>query len=336
MPSLRLRRMSGVALSGVWLLAACGVDVDGLGASQPRAETTQPPEESDPLPPQDDSGVEEGSTRDGGALASTGGAKSCDLEGTFALRIDATMSWEGTTLFGIVPIILKGQGPFRIDTLVDIKKSPKGLVANLRACGAITPDFAASVGERYGVTIPDANWEKLAARWSAGVNTKCSAPGCKYTSELLTAQIGIDIPPQATWPTSRDPLDSTTFVDADGDGTPGFLFLARGEADGPMYKHPPTSYLLIERIREMSLAVRVAAQLDGLIDSCDRYSGEAKQLAIETRALGCRLDSGELCREDQLSFLDDNLPVWTVDTARWRTLRMPANASCADARAAFP
>jgi len=267
-------------------------------------------------------------------VTSNGGSDRCRFEGTFALRIDADVQWAGTSLLDVVPIILPGEGRVSVTVLVTLQDDQGQRRAKIRACGAAVPDFSASVGERYGVEFPETVWDQVPTRWSVRARRECDTPGCTFATERVTAQLGLELGNGAAWPTSRDRLPSSIVRDDDRDGAPGIALRTRGPKDvgGPSYTHPPTSYLLTQRVREISLAVRVATDLAGSLESCDAYAGRAPAMTIDTRALGCRLDMGGSCNSEQLGFIDDNLPVWKVERASWKAVRVLEHASCAVVR----
>jgi len=272
------------------------------------------------------------------AAASDAAMDGCRFEGLFALRIEAQVRWAGTTLLDIVPIVVPGRGLVRVVALVGLGKRGAAGSALIRACGAEVPDFSASVGERYGVSFPDQVWENTEQRWLTDVSNECDQPGCAFATSFVTVQLGIGIADRAAWPGPRDPLDEKTLRDDDRDGLPGILLRARGPKDpgGAGYTHPPASALLLQRVSEMQLAIRLGAQISGVRASCDAHqgAGNANTVSLDTRALGCRLDSGLPCSVEQLGFVDDNLPVWNVDSVTWQTQRVSDAAGCAEARAA--
>jgi hypothetical protein len=262
--------------------------------------------------------------------------KDCKQTGRFGVRLQSQVRWAGTTLFDIVPIITPGVGVLSVYVMADFVESGGGTqVATVRACGTTIPDFSASVGETYGVVIPDEVWENVTLSWTTTFNTSCRQPGCTYSADPITAQLGLGIPPTDPWPSARDPIDVATLRDDDDDDVPGILLRARGPKDkGPVsYMHPPINYLLSERASEIWIAIRLHAELQGKLDTCDSFGGGVPNTTLDTRALACRLDSGKRCNDDELSFVDDNLPVWKVETASVRALRLPDHAQCADVRA---
>jgi hypothetical protein len=330
---------------GLALGAGCGVEQGGLGTAvstdtrpvEARPEAGAPAGSADALDGGQSPGSDAALAAGDAALAPDAADARCPLDGLFALRIDAVVQWAGTSFFDIVPIILPGEGDMSLTVLSDLRTQAGERRATIRACGSEVPAFSASIGEHYGVDFADSVWERVPTRWSVGVRQTCDLPGCAFASDVVTAQLGLTLADSAPWPSPRDVLPDSTLRDDDGDGIPGIVLRTRGPSDvgGPSYTHPPTNYLLTSRVSEISLAVRVSAELAGALDSCDAYGGKAYGMTVDTRALACRLDDGTSCTPEQLGFVDDNLPVWKVDRATWTTVRVPAGASCADARAAL-
>ncbi|MET0283345.1 MAG: hypothetical protein ABW352_02705 [Polyangiales bacterium] len=325
---LRLATIRGLGIT----LSACGLSTGGLDPN-----VIQPVEASTPMEPPD-AGPEPVAPRDAEAIVEAAVDASapidpCPVHGTFALTLEADVHWEGTRLFGIVPIIVPGDGKVAVQTLVSIAPEGPAHPVTVRACGAKLPDFAASIGEVYGADIPAEVWDGLSLRWNTQAHFGCASSGCAFTTDPVTAQLGIGIPANAAWPSPRDTIPDVVQRDDDGDGLPGIRLRMRGPMDGPAYEHPPTSFLLLERVSEIQLAIRVGATLDGTLTSCETREGTTSAMTLDIRALACRLDDDTPCDDSQLGFIDDNLPVWTVQTATFRAARLPTNATCADVRA---
>ncbi|HEY6878217.1 MAG TPA: hypothetical protein VI299_09360 [Polyangiales bacterium] len=259
----------------------------------------------------------------------------CRPEGAYAVTIRANVHWAGSTLFGIVPIIVPGSGQLVVKTLLEVGKGEDVKPSVLRACDAVLPDFAASVGELYGAEIPDEVWDSLSLQWNTSSEFECTDPGCAMRMEPVIAQLGIGIPTQSQWPSPRDLIPKNAPRDDDDDGLPGIRLRMIGpEESKARYQFPPTSFLLNKRVREIQLAIRFSLSLDGSIDSCNKRSGNSLGTALEIRGLACRLTDGTTCATEDLRFVDDNLPLWEVDAATFTAVRLPEGATCADARAA--
>jgi hypothetical protein len=322
-----------VACGLVLALCACDVSAGGLNPSPVDAFDG---DASNPMPaPVLDAAAE---SMEAGAEASLADATPvdsttidpCPVSGTYALTLQAAVHWEGTSLFQIVPIILPGDGMVVVKTLIDIAPTPEHAVT-VRACGAQIPDFASSIGETYGADFPDEMWDRLPLRWNTRAHFECTNSGCAFEAEPVTAQLGIDVPANAAWPSPRDPIAASAQRDDDRDGLPGVHLRMRGPAEGA-YQHPPTSFLLVRRVSDIQLAIRLNATIDGALSSCDTRGGLTHGMTLDIRALACTVENGGACAEDELGFIDDNLPVWTVQSATFQAQRLPANATCGDVR----
>jgi len=262
---------------------------------------------------------------------------SCDLQGSFAVQLEAQVEWQGSALFDFVPIITPGKGKITVVVLTQNAWDGQKLTSAIRACGATTPDFASSINETYSVAFPDALWDKLALRWTTNLTTSCLSKNCDIQTDPVVAELGIGLPTASKWPTSRDPIDVANLRDDDNDGVPGIMLACRGPRDpgGLRYAHPPTTVLLTERASEISIGIRLAAQLQGKLDDCDKYSGDLPAMSIDTRAFACVNDYGTRCSADSIAFIDDNFPEWKVNGAKFKAVRLPPAATCADARTAM-
>jgi hypothetical protein len=260
----------------------------------------------------------------------------CALSGTRALRITAKVNWKGSALLDIVPLIVAGSGEVQVVVLLDVKGDGNEGQATIRACGAALPPFQSSVREHYRVRFDEALWEAVATRWKTSFSRSCAEPGCAVTASYVEAQLGVELPQHFNWPGPRDALAKTYLRDDDGDGASGIPVVFDTSNDtGVSYENPPTSILAGERSKQANLGLRVTLSLDGKLESCQRYAGRTRSMTIDTRAHGCVLESGEPCTGQQVSFVNDNLPVWEVQGASWQMVELPAGASCAMARAAL-
>jgi hypothetical protein len=260
----------------------------------------------------------------------------CTLQGTRALRINAQVSWKGSALLDIVPLILAGSGEVQIVVLLDMKGHDDEGKATIRACGVEMPPFHSSVREHYRVRFDEVLWEAVATRWKTSFSRGCAEPGCAFTVAYTEAQLGLELPQHFSWPGPRDELANTYLRDDDGDGASGVpVGFDTSDDSGVEYENPPTSILLSERAKQTNLGLRVTVSLDGKLESCQRYAGRTRSMTIDTRAHGCVVEGGARCTDQQVSFVNDNLPVWEVQGASWQMVELPLGASCAMARAAL-
>lgn len=301
--------------------------------------------------PSSDAGPSDGGSHDSG-VPDTGAVDAgldCALTGAYALRFDFQVGWEGTALEGVIPVLAPGKGVLSIFASLDLRpdaKRKKG-EAELAPCGAIIPDFTAGnnlyKGELYSVYIPEAAWESpQMPRWNVGWTSACEQPGCAFGSNSLLALLGARTVPPVP-PATESTLE---LADHDGDGLASVTLLARGPSaiapSGKAYAYPPLIYPWA-RVRKMMLAIGVNGKLDGAVSGCGAISGTVTQAVIEQGAVACTgvVDANgngtgaeQTCSADFVTFLDDNMPHWTVTSASFKAQRI-SSLACAAVRAAL-
>jgi hypothetical protein len=100
--------------------------------------------------------------------------------------------------------------------------------------------------------------------------------------------------------------------------------------------YPPVDLLGLRRVQKLDLGMRVDLAFNGKRDGCDGISGEVQGGSIDTRALDCVATARPMrCSSDELKFLDDNLPAWTVRQGTFRGMRVSDNADCEQVRQLF-
>jgi hypothetical protein len=313
-------------------LASAGLDANDLAqqldASEPLTDAALDAPDTLPAPrdaSQDAAPAEE-------AADAAAPVDACPLPGTYALTLEADVTWEGTRVLGLVPLIVAGQGKVKVQSLMELGDAPTHPVS-VRLCGLELPEFNSSYGELHGGDFAAQVWETVPSRWSTRADIGCAESGCGFDVQPVTMQLGIDVPANSTWPAPRDTVATETQRDDDGDGVPGVRLQLRAPADPPMYQYPPTSFLRAERVSEIQLAIRLAATLDGMVSGCETRSGMAPGMKLQTHALACRVAGGGPCNQEELGFITDSVPVWAVQSASFRATRVPTPATCADARA---
>jgi hypothetical protein len=265
----------------------------------------------------------------------------CSLADQFALRIDMQVEWEGTSLEGVIPVLAPGAGVLSMFASLDLRDQNTAVLA---PCGTIIPDFAAGNntyrGELYSVYVPDAAWESpQMPRWRVAYSSTCERPGCAFHTENLLALLGARAVPAAPPRTAA----GIELADHDGDGQPAVTLQSRGptavSSTGMPYAYPPLVAPWI-RARKMMLAMSINGQVEGVVSGCGSIRGAVNQPVFEQGAVACTgvvegNPNEQNCSSDFVSFLDDNMPQWTVTTASFRAQRI-GTGSCAAVRAALP
>jgi hypothetical protein len=276
-------------------------------------------------------------------------ASACDLEGSFGVDVQFDVSWNGTTLAGIVPLLKPGTGKMQMLARIDLRGGALRSRALVTACGTQLPDFTAGnwlVGnENYAGFIPHEAWDSPSMpRWDLGWDVGCDQPGCSIETELLDAVIGARSGARDVWPGRKGPLSAVVPVDHDEDGEPAVTMSSRDSdernPDGVPYRLIPVTWTLLTRSPRAFIPFRVTGEFHGKLDTCDAFSGVVSNGSVEARCVGCvARNEGQPrereCSDQEVVFLDENLPDWSVSGGTWRARRVPDDASCSAVRAAM-
>jgi hypothetical protein len=256
---------------------------------------------------------------------------SCNPEGMHAIQLDYTLARDPNA--APVPIELEGDlGYTRVVGLAKITRDESGgWRGSARPCWGEVPDFQA-LGLRFGAKIADATWDRIDRSWDVVLRAPCTRPDCMISSSFLFAQLGLDLAETSNWPARSDVIDPARMTDDDGDGVPGVRASVKGPSDPGGYSYLPLPSF--EQIDELSVALRIGADLFGFIQTCDVFSGNARKPTLALAILACRIaKDGRPCRTDEIKFVNDNIPAWRVTLASWQSQRLPDDATCADVRA---
>jgi hypothetical protein len=268
----------------------------------------------------------------------------CTIQGYFALETEIDVEWSGSSV-GNLALTAPGSGKIVMRSLTQLDETTRQ--ATLSPCQLSMPDFQTApnsvIGkEVYGMDVPDEAWDGPAMpHWQTPWGLSCSAPGCTIFSGMLESVVGARVTSMPfSWPEADGPREGFEVTDDDSDGLPGLTYVTRGP-DFPTkreqpYSYPPLVTSLLYRARSVMLATGMRAQMQGTLQSCDHYSGTLSFGGVYARTLGCMKQYGtrpeEPCDEEDLQFLDENLPVWRVLSGRFRATRI-ATPSCATVRA---
>jgi hypothetical protein len=272
---------------------------------------------------------------DGGSSGVDAGPPGCPLEGSYAMEVTFDVSWVGTQFASIVPVISPGEGELSFVVLGQLRQGSAGTELAFRACQASVPEFVSTLPqEHYAVRFSKSVWDSPAMPIFRATMASCREPGCALRSTPIHAFIGSQLDdPLADWPTSAA---SGTWPDHDGDGRPGVGAFMLGPNAGSNLAYPPVHIFLLRRVQKLDLGMRVNLTLDGKRESCEAIAGEVSDGSIDTRALDCvATDRPMRCSADELRFLDDNLPAWTVRQGKFRGMRVNDSFDCEQVRQLF-
>jgi hypothetical protein len=259
-------------------------------------------------------------------------AVGCAIDGRYAVEVSFDVSWVGTQFASIVPIISPGEGQLSFIVIGELKQAAVNTELAFRTCQASVPEFISTLPqERYAVRFSDSVWDNPNMPIFRSEVMSCREPGCMFRSTPIHALIGSALSdPLAEWPSSAA---SGQWPDHDGDGRPGVGAFMLGPSAGRSIAYPPVDLFGLRRVQKLDLGMRVNLTLNGKRDSCDALSGEILDGSIDTRGLNCIATSRPMaCSADELRFLDDNLPAWTVRQGTFRGMRVKDDADCDQVR----
>jgi len=268
----------------------------------------------------------------------------CTIQGTYAMESEVSVTWEGSSVAGLA-LIAGGTGKVVMQALTQLDGRTRQ--ATLRPCSFSLPDFETAPGsvigkEIYGMDVPDEVWDNPAMpQWQTPWGLSCDVPGCSIFSGMVEAVVGARVTSMPfTWPGPTGPRDGFMPSDDDADGLLGLTLITRGP-DSPKrgeqpYAYPPLVTSLLSRARSVMVATGMRSQMQGTLESCDRYSGTLSFGGLYARTLGCTKQFNNRrdvpCEANDMQFLDDHLPVWRVESGRFRAVRIDAS-TCAAVRA---
>lgn len=256
--------------------------------------------------------------------------KSCDLNGTWAVRFTVPVTWGGN--MGI-----RGGSGEVVQYARTVRKVQGNEVTDtLQVCGNSVPDYRASfLNERYGIRFPDKMFDSNVLP-TVQVLTHLSGTtvGSTYESDPAVIQLGVAMknPLTDAWPDLRG---LANVQDDDQDGNPGITVVS---ATGAGYSAPPTGLNPRgPRAKAFFLALRNVAQISGTIDDCDKTGGRADVVEIagvptlNSHVLGGFKDNGSSI--DDPGTLDAYSPKYIPNgPGTVSMVRVADDATCADVR----
>lgn len=283
-----------------------------------------------------DDGVDDDGDDDGADDGADGGddgpppAGSCDLDMDVAIRVTVNVTWEG----GLA--VVAGGGAINVWLRGDLDPVGGGVHLTGSMCRLELPDFqtgAIAGGETYGTMFPDSAWTSPTLPAIDAVATLSSGdPGAMlHLAEggvVLGAQM--NDPLDDPWPAEWSGLMTK---DHDGDGSPGLTAAAK---TGGNYAYPRIDILNSDaRAEALYIASRTIMEFDGVVSSCDAAGGDVT-MTMENHAVGCRVAGGGECSSGQTGTLDNNMPVFEVQTGVFQLQKIADGGTCADVLAALP
>ena len=296
-----------------------------------------------------------------GPVASAAGAPAsmpprCEPVGSYGLRLDADLSWEGSANGLADP----GRGHAELFVLLDVSQvdAQTGAVsATGRLCGLTLPAMTSPLScNAYEYRFADKLWEQreLPALMLQG-RYDCAADSCRLQlTPPFSYVLGIQLPPgRPDWPDAGT-APASQVPDHDTDGLPGVSAEIISQASAVPSANPNCSYTPLgvptggAGAAAESTTGRVLlglhAQLGAAMDlaaDCRVTRGTGALQALNLRAAGCQLntvpwnpaqgnppgagDTSSACTEEVRSVMDEALPSYHVladgEAPRGGTLR---------------
>jgi hypothetical protein len=257
---------------------------------------------------------------------------SCDLTGTFALKIVLQTSWAAGSN------IQSGNGPHTFWLKLQGTQSGTSVTSSLIECGRDVPPFKASaVSETYKFVLPNTLFDHVPAYLPSSAATLTlsnTSPTATVTLPSTAFLLGTTLtnPVTATWPSAASSLTS---VDMDADGKPGMTLLY--DPSGSFSQPRTAATLFATRADKPYSATRLVFSLNGSLSSCTQAAGSANVTHIETRIFGCKMaGSTQDCNATESSFLDANCVKYTLGSATYTMAKIADAGTCADVRAQLP
>jgi hypothetical protein len=241
------------------------------------------------------------------------------LNGNWALRVDASVNWNGTLKFQ------GGSGTVVLWSRIVRTESATEQKDVAVPCGMTFPDFQ-DRNQKYGIYFPDSLFTNTLPSSTSGFSLSTNAAGGTFQSLGPSATfLGMNPlnPPSASWP-SRNALSS---VDQDGDHSPGVTALTK----------TGNGYALLPLLGydKIFLSLRHLATFNGTLDTCDALHGSATVSAIDWYAVGCHTNGGN-CDSLESGLFDDQWIRYKPGSATFKMQRLPSTATCTDVKSALP
>lgn len=273
----------------------------------------------------------------GTGTGGTGGSGACDLSGTWGTYINAPVTWKGTLA------LASGNGHLREWLLSTRTHNGNKTVDKAVPCAIQLPDFKGSSiagGESYGLRFPTASFDKgKVPATTLNGTLSGSTTGSTFSTPNTALLLGLSMnnAATATWPGSPGGI---TPRDDDADSNPAFTTRA---ATASGYSNFPLNLVKSSRADRLYIATRTVAALSGKLTSCTQIDGSVKFAviggtpAINSHIVGCRKVGGGGCNNTQRDFVDSNSPAFVPGAGSvMKSIKLSANATCADVRSALP
>jgi hypothetical protein len=257
----------------------------------------------------------------------------CNLSGTYALRMNMQGSWPADGQ------VQAGSGTFNFWMKVQATHSGNNLSVALTECGRFIPDFRTTiVNELINYGYPNSLFDgNFLPSTTSTVTLGSSSPGASFTLPRSAVQMGVNMadPINGAWPSSASGIGTGIRVDHDRDGKAG-VTAVYSNTGGHSHPRTSTAFIGFNRADNPYVASRVSFSLSGSMTSCTQGSGTANFAFVDTRIFGCsRSGSNTDCTASEADFLDRNCLEYDLGSATYSLLKVADGASCATIRSSL-
>jgi hypothetical protein len=270
----------------------------------------------------------------------------CDMNGTFALRAEADISWDPVTFLGIT--LLAGGADTTVSwALRHHTVNGSTLQIDSVPCGGTAPDICSPFfSEAYAQTIPNTVWDGPAVPVTTSTMTLLDPdPNDPFNGPTEVNFMGVQLAaPAGAWPATWNAA-GITWLDPDSDGQPGLTSVVRNTGTSascgfPYANLPDQSNSNGPRLDRVYTGSRGTGSYVGTIRDCNTIRGnvtgpDAGFVKVEGRVRGCRYANGNPCTASTVNNLDSqaNNNVTHIHSSTFVMVRVPAATTCAQARA---
>lgn len=260
------------------------------------------------------------------------GPQPCDFSGTWVAKLTVATSWPS----GVA--LSSGSGTSEVWAKFQLTPTGALVPGSMAACGVSLPDFSLQPAlgfERYAVDFNIPLFDAVPPR-TVATDAEIRVEGEGFPGDVISMSeaalvLGTTLadPLNDPWPAAGDLINN----DMDGDGKRGVTLAHVNDAAHVYMRVDPLGTVRSDR---GYYAARVVFSARGTVLSCDEIQGQAMVPRVDTHLVGCSLVGGGECSTLQRDTLDGLRPLFSLDDATYRAIKVGDHATCQTARSALP
>jgi cysteine-rich repeat protein len=265
-------------------------------------------------------------------------SQSCDLNGTWALKIVTKVRWPSTQ------VLVEGMGDLKTWAKITRTQTANNIVDAIIPCGVAVPAFDSILQETYGFDFPPSAFENQSALPKIDVSYTCSAtgPGSYCQTPFGVVLLGADaarVPNVLTAELPENQALEPFLLDHDNDTFPAITGVVPAAGAKIPVAIIPADPPIVYRVDRVYIVLRQVNAFFATVSTCDAIRGEAVVSRADSRVVGCKLEpssqGGRPCNEDERDFADFNKVSLVPGSSTFEQKKI-SGTSCADIRAALP